>query len=137
MTTCYSILIKDTYVQYLPGFKQSIQHYVNQAILLEKLDKLFGNRGKGLDILKSYLFNRYQYVKFGNVESTKCKISSGVPQSSVLDPFLFILYVNELPLASQFSTTLFADNTYLALADKKLSQLEHEVNYQFELMTNG
>ena len=31
---------------------------INHAILLEKRDKLFDIRGKGLDIFQSYLFNR-------------------------------------------------------------------------------
>ena len=99
---------------------------VNHAILLEKLDKLFGIRGKGLDILKSYLFNQYQFTEIGNIKSTKRKISCRVPQGSTLGPLLFILYVNDLPLASQFSTTLFADDTYLALSDINLSNLEQK-----------
>ena len=107
---------------------------VNHTILLEKLDKLFGIRGKGLDILKSYLFNRYQFTEIGNIQSTKRKISCRVPQGSTLGPLLFILYVNDLPLASQFSTTLFADDTYLALSDINLSNLEQKVNYQFQLI---
>ena len=107
---------------------------VNHAIFLEKLDRLFGIRGKGLDILKSYLFNRYQFTKIGNIKSTKRKISCGVPQGSTLGPLLFILYVNDLPLAFQFSTTLFADDTYLALSYINLSNLEQKVNYQLQLI---
>ena len=38
------------------------------------------------------------------------------------------------PLASQFSTTLFADDTYLALSDINLSNLEQKVNYQLQLI---
>ena len=94
----------------------------------------FGISGKGSDILKSYLFNRYKYTKFGNVKSKKRKISCGVPQGSVLGQLMFILFANDLPLASQFSTTLFAADTYLALSDKNLSELEHKVNYQLKLV---
>ena len=101
------------------GFKQIIRH-VNHAILLEKLERLFDIRGKVLDILKSYLFSRYQFTKIENIKSKKCKISCGVPQGSTPGPLLFILYANDLPLASQFSTTLFACDTYLALSDINL-----------------
>ena len=108
---------------------------LNHVIHLEKLDRFFGTRGKGLDVLKSSLFNRYQYTKIGNVKSTKRKISCGVPQGSILGLLLFILYVNDLPLASQFSITLFADDTYLTLtSDINLSNLEQKVNYQLQLI---
>ena len=72
------------------GFKQTFDT-VNHAILLEKLDRFFGIRGKGLDILKSYLFNRYQFTKIGNIKSTKRKISCGIPHDLTLGPLLFIL----------------------------------------------
>ena len=57
---------------------------------------------KGLDILKSYLLNQYQYIKLANIESAKRKISGGVPQGSILGLLLFIYYVNDFPLASYF-----------------------------------
>ena len=107
---------------------------VNHAILVGKLDRLFGIMGKGLDILKSYSFNRYQFTKIGNIKSTKHKISCRVPLGSTLGPLLFILYFNDLPLASQFSTTLFADDTCLALSDINLSNLEQKINYQLQLI---
>ena len=88
-----------------------------------------------MDILRSYSFNRYhQFTKIGNIISTKRKISCGVPQGSSLGPLLFILYVNDLPLASQFLTALSADDTYLALFDINLSNLEQKVNYQLQLI---
>ena len=45
-------------------------------------------------------------------------------------PLLFLLYINDLPSASQFNTTLFADDTLLMLADKNLDMLETKVNEQ-------
>ena len=55
-------------MQCLFGFKQAFDT-VNHAI--EKLGRHFGIGGKGLDILKSYLFNQYQFTKIGNIKSTK------------------------------------------------------------------
>ena len=43
-----------------------------------------------------------------------------------------MLYVNDLPQVSEFSITLFADNTYLALSDKSLVSLETRVNTQLQ-----
>ena len=44
------------------------------------------------------------------------------------------MYVNDLPSASEFSTTLFADDTYLVRADNNLLRLEHKVNFQLQLV---
>ena len=83
-------------------------------ILLQKLENFFGIKGKSQEILKSYLTNRCQYTRVGNAKSLNQKINCGVPQGSTLGPLLFIMYVNDLPSASEFSTTLFAD-IYLVL----------------------
>ena len=45
---------------------------------------------------------------------------------------LFMLYVNDLPQVSEFSSTLFAGDTYLARLDKSLVSLETKVNAQLQ-----
>ena len=104
----------------------SVQH----DILLCKLEKLYGFRENALEFLKSYLTNRVQYTKIGNSKSKPLKMDCDIPQGSSLGPLLFILYVNDLPQVSEFSTTLFADDTYLAQSDKSLVSLETKVNTQ-------
>ena len=74
--------------------------------------------------MKSFLANGQQYTKIGNEHSTKQNINCGVPQGSSLGPLLFILYTNNLPSASLFSSTLFADDTLLSMADKNFDTLE-------------
>ena len=65
-----------------------------------------------LNWIKSYFKNRKQFVQFNNVSSTQKLIQCGVPQGSILGPLFFILYVNELPNASQLARPLlFADDT--------------------------
>ena len=109
---------------------------VNDDILLQKPENFFEIRGNLQEILKSYLTIRCQYTKVGNAKSSNQKINCAVPQVSTPGLLLFIMYVNDLPSgsASEFSTTLFADDTYLVLADNNLLRLEHKVIFQLQLV---
>ena len=81
-------------------------------ILFSKLER-YGIRGVALNwIYWSYFKNRKQFVQFNNVSSTQKLIQCGVTQGSILGPLFFILYVNDLPNASQLARpSLFADDT--------------------------
>ena len=80
---------------------------VNHDILFLKLEN-YGIRGVALEMLKSYLSNRYQYVVYNDVESEKQKISCGVPQGSILGPLLFLLYLAHV--STILFSLLFADD---------------------------
>ena len=86
---------------------------VSHAILLEKLE-LMGFRGGILNLIKSYLYNRQQYVCVDDFKSTIAINNCGVPQGSVLGPFLYSLFVVSLrisQLKAKYFT--FADDTVL------------------------
>ena len=82
------------------------------------------SRGLALKLIQSYLSQRKQYTKVETCKSNLTKIEFGMPEGSSLGPLVFLLYINDLPLASQFDTILFADDTFLAMSDNNISKLQ-------------
>ena len=108
---------------------------VSHDILLQKLE-VYGIRGTSLKFFKSYLENRYQFVKIENAKSIISLIEFGVPQGSILGPLLFLLYINDLPKATNLFTKLYADDTFLCAQNSDLKLLESEMNLELEKVYN-
>jgi len=90
---------------------------VNHDFLSAKTE-YYGIRGVMYTLIKSYLQDRYQRVKFNNKLPNWDKINIGVPQGSVLGPLFFLIYINGLPSVIPWtlsnknpSIILFADDT--------------------------
>ena len=100
---------------------------VNHKTLLQKLT-LYGLDDNALAWFTSYLSNREFYVSIDNHMSDKATIASGVPQGSILDPLLFVIYMNDLPLRiSNSNVELFADDATLYASASTVNEVEQQL----------
>ena len=93
-----------------------LQKAFDHDIPLKKLSAIgFSNHTIGW--FKSYLSNRLFRVNLENCYSDLSNITYGVTQGSILGPLLFLIYVNDMPLAVKSNLFLYADDFCLVFQD--------------------
>ncbi|KAA5569769.1 reverse transcriptase family protein, partial [Pseudomonas aeruginosa] len=102
---------------------------VEHETLVRKLHH-YGIRDGALELITSYLSGRIQTVDVKGNRSSGTLLKMGVPQGSILGPFLFLIYINDLPsfIESRHEVVLFADDTSLLFKIKRQLQVYDEVN---------
>ena len=100
---------------------------VDHSLLTHKLHH-YGIRGEVNTWIKNWLKDRKQSVVVDGEKSEPVSVDSGVPQASVLDPGLFLYYINDLPARLRSRVRLFADDTiaYLVIILQKDTELLQE-----------
>ena len=82
-----------------------------------------------LELCKSYLTDRSQFVMYSGAKSDLNSVKCGVPQGSVLGPLFFNAYMNDIFNASQLlHNILYADDTYIYLSGKDPHSLIFTMN---------
>ena len=104
---------------------------VDHEILLKKLKKM-GVGGVELEWFRNYLCDRKQFVFIDGNCSPLLVILLGVSQGSILGPLLFLIYIKDLPLASELLSSLFADDTMLLKSGPNIAKLTTLVNTEFQ-----
>ena len=108
---------------------------INHGILLKKLS-IIGFSDHAVKWFQSYISNRKFTVNLENSFSEVSNISSSVPQGSALGPLLFLIYVNDMPMAVKCNLFLYADDTCPVFQIKNVSDIEKQLNAEFASICN-
>ena len=65
---------------------------ISHKILLDRLEEI-GIADKALDVLKSDITNRTYLTLINDIQSDEFQLKYRVPQSSLLGPLLFLIYL--------------------------------------------
>ncbi|CAK1600201.1 unnamed protein product [Parnassius mnemosyne] len=110
---------------------------VHHETLIRKLQH-YGVRSDALKLIISYLSKRTQKVVINNMSSSGSMVQMGVPQGSILGPFLFLVYINDLPyiVGDSHDIVLFADDTSLIFKLSRQLLKYDEVNNAISKLVN-
>jgi hypothetical protein len=103
--------------------------------LLYKLSRIFSPAM--LRLFKSYLSGRRFRIASRNnlrnsVVSDLFTIEAGVPQGSVLAPYLYIIYINDLQLEPNIKVALYADDVVFYTISNQFSVLHRRLQKQLD-----
>lgn len=88
-----------------------------------------------LSLVKNYLTNRPFEVCNGDAHSSRQIMANGTPQGSVLEPLLFIRYLNDIQ-EKPLNTVIYADNTTLIRNDATSARLARRLQADHDTAAN-
>ena len=106
---------------------------INHDILLKKLS-IIGFSDHTVKWFQSYLSSHKFPINLENSFSEVSSILCGVPQGSILDPLLFLIYLNDMPMAIKCDLFLYVNDTCLVFQSKNVKGIEKQLNKDFANM---
>jgi hypothetical protein len=86
-------------------------------------------------IIHSYLTNRYFSVHTTDAQSTPRPVPAGVPQGSILGPFLFNLFIHDIPTPKHCQLAQYADDTAIFTTSYRLDTISRRLQSSLTLLT--
>ena len=93
-----------------------------------------GISGDLFNLLENYLSGKLQRVVLNGQTSLWKLVLAGVPQGSILGPFLFPVYMNDLPNELKSNVKLFANDTSLFTIVKDTQESTDVLNNDLSLI---
>ena len=66
--------------------------------------------------------DRFFRIKLEDEYSDLNPIAAGIPQGTILEPILYLIYTSDVPTSSNFFTATFADDTALLATGKSVEE---------------
>lgn len=100
--------------------------------------KHYGLSDAAINLISSYLSERTQTVVINETPSKSAAVKLGVPQGSILGPFLFLVYINDLPyiVKDHCEIVLFADDTSLIFKVSRNTEDYTDINSTMNIVSN-
>ena len=109
---------------------------LNHDLLIAKLEA-YGFDYLSLNLISSYLSNRYQRVRINSSYSLWSEIITGVPQGSILGPLIFNIYLSDLFLFEMNSVIInYADDNTPLTCDKDMNSVISKLENDSKILLN-